>query len=73
QVGIREGANLVSNLGDNGEPSSIGNGSPLCQTGRPAVCDDVILNDQPSGPGMKKELWIVPDLMRVGFSPIVAN
>ncbi len=42
------------------------------QTGRPPVCDDVILNDQPSGPGMKNELWMVPDLMRVGFIPIFA-
>ncbi len=39
-----------------------------CQTGRPPVCDDVILKDRPSGPAMKNELWMVPDLIRVGVA-----
>lgn len=55
-----------------GVPNSTCGAQYRCQTGRLPVCDDVILNDQPSGPGIKIELWMVPDLMRVGFIPIFA-
>ncbi len=69
QVHVSERAYFMADLGLDCQPTSTCGEEYRYQTGRPLVCDDVILNDQPSGPGMKNELWMVPDYVLRGSSP----
>ena len=56
EVGAGERSHFAFRFGDSCLPASAQRVFFGCYTGKSVACDDMILNDHPSGPGMKNEL-----------------